>query len=162
MNSFDLSGSPCFPSELGNCWGDGDVILEWMFPRAVGFFLRGQTVSQARTRKCWMNLQHNCWANQCQAWKFYGGPWWHVGWYFRHWVLPLRQQATVCCEKFNCVVWSIQLIILYCLKLTAEPMTSTPATRGCPNLKIHRRHPPRRSPNIRALVPTNTLDKPRN
>jgi hypothetical protein len=67
------------------------VILEWMFPRVVGFFLRGQTVSQARTRKCWMNLQHNCWANQCQAWKFYGGPWWHLGWYFRHWIIHRRR-----------------------------------------------------------------------
>jgi hypothetical protein len=91
VNSFDPNGSPCFPSKLENCWGVGDVILEWMFPRAVGFFLRGQTVSQARTRKCWMNLQHNCWANQCQAWKFYGGPWWHVGWYFRHWVVHRRR-----------------------------------------------------------------------
>ena len=43
------------------------MILERMFPRFVGFFLRGQTVSQARARKCWMNPQHQCCADGCQA-----------------------------------------------------------------------------------------------
>jgi hypothetical protein len=67
------------------------VILERMFPRFVGFFLRGQTVSQAHARKCWMNPQHHCCANGCQAWKFYGGPWWHLGWHFRHLVIHGRR-----------------------------------------------------------------------
>jgi hypothetical protein len=67
------------------------VILERMFPRTVGFFLRGQTVSQARARKCWMNLEHQCWANGCQAWKFHGGPWWYLGWHFRHLLVHKRR-----------------------------------------------------------------------
>ena len=80
-----------------------------------------------------MHPQHHCCADGCQAWKFYGGPWWHLGWQVRHWS-SMGVAATV--QK--CSLWANRSIRAACAccprpgRQCPECLTRFPGCDGSP------------------------------